>query len=230
MGSNIHWSKKRLILGCLFILAVFVAWKFGLHSYLTIENIKAHASWLHFQVINHYWCTVAIYIAIFTAVVLSCLPGTALMNIVGGFLFGIVPGIIYIVTAATISATLFFYLVRYVIGSYIQERYRGRLEHFNRKIKESGWLYLLIVRCIPVIPFFMVNLFAGLTKIPVSTYIWTTFVGVIPSAIIFAFAGQHLNNVSQWADVFSFPIIMALLLLIVGALVPFVINRYHKIF
>lgn len=213
----------------MFILAVFVAWKMGLHSCLTIENIKAHAAWLHLQVNQHYWRSVVIYIAAFIAVVISCLPGTALMNIVGGFLFGIIAGVIYIVAAATISATLFFYLVRYVIGSFIQERYQKRLEHFNHKIKESGWLYLLIVRCIPVIPFFMVNLCAGLTKIPVSTYIWTTFVGVIPSAIIFAFAGQHLNNVSQWADVFSLPIIMALLLLIVGALVPFIINRYHKI-
>lgn len=225
-----QWSKKRLILGCLFIISIFIAWKTGLHSCLTIENIKIHAVSLHQQVALHYWRSVMIYIAAFIVVVMSCLPGTALMNIVGGFLFGIVSGVIYIVFAATISATLFFYMVRYVIGSSVQERYKDRLTHFNRKIKESGWVYLLIIRCIPVIPFFMVNLFAGLTKIPVNTYIWTTFIGVIPSAIIFAYAGQHLTTVTQWKDVFSFPIIMALLLLIVSALVPIIINRYRKIF
>ncbi len=225
-----QWSKKRLIIGCIFIIAVFIAWKTGLHSCLTIQNIKTHAAWLHEQVALHYWRSVMIYFAAFIAVVLSCLPGTAFMNIVGGFLFGIVAGVIYIVAAATISATIFFYLVRFVIGSFIQERYKDRLNHFNRKIKESGWVYLLIIRCIPVIPFFMVNLFAGLTKIPVSTYIWTTFVGVIPTAIIFAYAGQHLTRVTQWKDVFSFPIIMALVLLIVSALVPIIINRYRKIF
>ncbi len=225
-----QWSKKRLILGCIFISVVFIAWKAGLHSCLTIENIKTHAAWLHEQVALYYWRSVLIYIAAFIAVVMSCLPGTALMNIVGGFLFGIVSGVIYIVTAATISATLFFCMVRYVIGSLIQERYKDRLSHFNRKIKESGWVYLLIIRCIPVIPFFMVNLFAGLTQISATTYIWTTFIGVIPSAIIFAYAGQHLTTVTQWKDVFSFPIIIALLLLIVGALVPIIINRYRKIF
>lgn len=230
MESKMQWSKKRLILGCIFIMIILIAWKFGFHSYLSIENIKKHAVWLHQQVNEYYWRSVAIYIAAFIIVVISCLPGTALMNIIGGFLFGIVSGVIYIVTAATISATLFLYLVRYIIGSFIQERYKERLTHFNRKIKESGWLYLLVVRCIPVIPFFMVNLFAGLTKMPVRTYMWTTFIGVIPSAIIFAYAGQHLNNVTQWKDVFSFPILMALILLIVGALVPIIVNRYRKIF
>lgn len=225
-----NWSKKRLILGSVFIAAVIVAWKMGLHSYLSIENIQTHAAWLHQQVAEHYCRSVSIYMVTFIIVVISCLPGTAFMNIVGGFLFGVLSGVIYIVFAATVSATLFFYLVRYVIGSFIQERYQYRLTHFNRKIKESGWVYLLIVRCIPVIPFFMVNLFAGLTKISVRTYLWTTLVGVIPTAIIFAYAGQHLNKVTGWKDVFSVPILLALLLLITGALVPLIINRYRKIF
>lgn len=120
--------------------------------------------------------------------------------------------------------------MRYVIGSYVQERYAVSLTNFNQMIEKKGWLFLLAIRCMPVIPFFMVNMFAALTQIRLSTFIWTTSVGILPTSIIFAYAGKQLNGVSALRDLFSVPVLGSLGMLIVLVVIPLAINRYRKIF
>lgn len=228
--SEKHWSKKRLIVGLLLIGLIGVMWGSGFHKCLTFMQIKTNAVWLSEQVKFHYWWTVMIYLLTFVLVVVCSVPGTALMNILGGFLFGVIQGVIYINIGATLGATIFFFLVRYVLGSYLQERYEKKLINFNKMIAQKGWLFLIIIRCIPLIPFFMVNTFAGLTQIPVSTFVWTTSVGILPTSIIFAYAGKQLNGINQLKDLLSGPMMMSLGLLLALALLPLIINRYRKIF
>lgn len=228
--SRTTWSKKRLILGAIILAIIGIIWFSGLHHKITFANVKCNAVWLREQVKYHYWWSVMVYLATFVTVIICSLPAAALMNIIGGFLFGVVQGVIYIVIAATVGGTIFFFIVRYVIGSYLQSRYSARLHAFNHMWHERGWLFLLMLRCIPLIPFFMVNLLAGLTTIRPITFIWTTAVGVIPTALIFSYAGRQLGKISTIQDVFTLPILSALILLLLFALLPLLMNRYRKIF
>lgn len=227
--SRIHTSKIRIIIACLAIIGISAIWYSGIHKHLTFDQVKEHAIWLHGQIKDHYVRSVVTYLSTFIVVVCCCIPGAALMSIIGGFLFGWI-GVVYIVIAATTGATLFFFLVRYLIGSYIQQRYAAKLVNFNKRIKENGWFFLLFLRCIPLIPFFMVNTFASLTTINTITYIWTTAVGVIPTSLIFVYAGKQFGTITQLRDIFSAPVIIALLMLIVVMTVPVLLNRYRKIF
>ena len=65
---------------------------------------------------------------------------------------------------ATIGAIMAFLVARYLIGDWLQKRYAERLASFNKEIAENGYNYLLTLRLIPVFPFFLVNIFAGITK------------------------------------------------------------------
>ena len=227
------WSSKNIIrlgIGLIFLIIIGFIWLSGLHKCLTFEQVKSNTVWLSEQATHHYWWTVFFYIGIYITVVICSLPGAALMSVIGGFLFGVLSAAIYINIAATIGATIFFILVRYLIGGYLQVRYAQKLVHFNQMIEKKGWLFLIMIRCIPLIPFFMVNMFAGLTRIPFSTFIWTTMVGVIPTSILFAFAGRELGMISKFTDIFSVPILCAMALLILLVLIPFVINKHRRIF
>jgi uncharacterized membrane protein YdjX (TVP38/TMEM64 family) len=95
---------------------------------------------------------------------------------------------------------------------------------------KQGWLFLLMLRCIPLIPFFMVNMLAGLTHMRTRTFLWTTAIGVIPTALIFTYAGRQLGTIHQLQDIFTVQILSALILLLLCALVPILITRYRKIF
>jgi uncharacterized membrane protein YdjX (TVP38/TMEM64 family) len=152
------------------------------------------------------------------------------MSIVGGFLFGVGNGIFYINISATLGATLFFLLVRYFIGSYVQVRYAAKLLSFNQMMRKKGWLFILTIRCIPLIPFFMVNMLAGLTALPIRTFMWTTSLGIVPTSVIFAYAGKEFTKLTSMRDIFSFPILVAVILLLMLVLIPVIVHRYRKIF
>lgn len=224
------WSKKRLILAVVIISIISIIWASGLHKCLTFDQIKKNTLWLKDHVEHHYWWTVLVYLATFITVILCGLPAAALMNILGGFLFGVIQGVLYIIVAATIGGTLFFLIVRYLIGSYLQTRFSSHLHAFNQAWEKKGWQFLILLRCIPVIPFFMVNTLAGLTSIDVRTFMWTTAVGVIPTALIFTYAGKQLGRIAGIHDIFTAPIIIALGLLALVGIVPLLISRRRKIF
>ncbi len=228
--SKTTWSKKRLILGIVILAIIGTIWYTGLHKNLSFEQVQCNAVWLREQVDQHYWWSVMIYLGIFITIILCGLPVAALMNIIGGFLFGMVQGVFFIILAALIGGTIFFFIVRYVIGSYLQSRFTTQLHAFNRMCNKRGWLFLLMLRCIPVIPFFMVNLLAGLTNIRPFTFIWTTAIGVIPTAVIFTYAGRQLGTIDQVRDIFTIPILGALVIVLVLAFLPILVGRYRKIF
>ncbi len=220
----------RVAVAVLFVMGVSGIWYSGIQSYLTIGQLQTNAAWLHEQVAQHYWQTALIYCALYIGLVVCSLPGSAFMNVVGGFLFGIFPTLILSNIAATTGATLFFLSIRYVLGGSVQKRYEHKLVHFNRMVEEKGWFYLLLIRFIPLVPFFMINILAGLTNIRVSTFIWTTSVGIIPAALIFSYAGLQLATITTFADIFSVPILILVAVMLGLTLIPMIVNKYRKIF
>lgn len=223
-------SKRRFIIGIAILALMGFIWFSGIKNCFTFDYIKTQSAWLCAQVENHYWQTVILYLLAFVVVVIFCLPGAAVMTIVGGYLFGIFFGVIYLIIGATIGATIFFLVVRYLLGSYLQTRFASKLVRFNQLIAHRGWLFLLMLRCLPLIPFAMVNILAGLTRVKFSTFVWTTMVGVIPTGIIFTYAGRQLGTIKSFNDIFTPSIWSALLLLMAAVCLPVIINRYKKIF
>lgn len=221
--------KKRLVIAILLVIIMIAFWVSGAYKFLSFDDLKKNAAWLKQQAECNLWKTIVGYCGMYVGVVLCSLPGVSLINIVGGFLFGLIFGVFWIVVAATSGALLFFLIIRYIIGDVIHLRYAHRLIAFNRKVDQKGWLYLLLLRFIPVVPFFMVNMLAALTKIRLSTFVWTTAVGVLPSAIVFAYVGTQFMHIQSVADIFSFSVLLAFAGLLLLMLIPLVISRYLKI-
>ncbi len=223
-------GKKRIALAVIVIFFMAAFWYSGVPQCLTFECIKAKSIWLRAQVIECYWKTVCLYLLTFIAIVVCCLPGAAVMSIMAGYLFGMFFGLIYLVMGATSGAIFFFLLARYLLGSYLQARFAPRLMAFNQMVERRGWLYLLMLRCLPLVPFAVVNILAGLTRISFTTFAWTTIIGVIPTGIIFSYAGCQLGNLNSVNEIFTLPILLALVALMLVVILPMVINRYKKIF
>lgn len=230
-SENVHVkSSIRIMVALFFLFGIGIIWMSGLTDYLTLEALKSNIVWLSDQVANHYARSVIIYMVSFFVIAVSGLPGVALMSILGGYLFGIVLAVFYIIICATLGAIVFFLLVRYAFGNYLQKRYAAQLTRFNIFFAQKGWLFLLMLRCIAVIPFFMVNLFAGLTKIDLITFIWTTALGIIPTSLIFTYTGKQLATINCVYDIFTVPVMSALFVLILLFLIAIIVNKHWKIF
>ncbi len=220
ISSKRRYFLYRVAVVLLFLALIVVARLFSLDEYLTLDNLKMSQDLLSQIVEDHYLLSVFVYIVLYTIVTGLALPGAAVLTLGSGLLFGTVPGSIYVVVAATLGATISFLLSRYLIRDFVVKRHGERLKTFNSEIDRNGYRYLLALRLIPLFPFFLINLLAGLTSISLRTYVVTTAIGIIPGTLIYANAGSQLATVESVSDIFSGRIIMALILVALVMLLP----------
>ena len=98
-------------------------------------------------------------------------------TIAGGFLFGTLFGAVYVLFAATLGATVVFLIARTALGSALRDRAGPFFAAHGAGFKENALSYLLVLRLIPLFPFFLVNLVPAFLGVPLRTYMLGTFVG-----------------------------------------------------
>jgi uncharacterized membrane protein YdjX (TVP38/TMEM64 family) len=217
---------KKIVLALLFVGVVVGVHVSGLADYITFEQLKMNRDYLLDAVEHRYYTVVGWYIAVYMIAVACFLPVATVMTIMGGFLFGTVRAVLFANIAATSGALISFLLIRYLIGSTLQTWYAHQLETFNQAMAESGVLYLVMVRLIPVIPFAVINVLAGLTRIDVRYFVLTTSVGIIPTTFIFAFAGRRLAHVTSAADLLSWQMLVAIGLIMLVAVISLFLRHW----
>jgi len=221
------YRKKILII--LIIILVFAAIRIsGLHRYLTLEKLQAQKGILQNYVDSNYIISVLLFMLVYAVSVAFSIPGATILTLTGGLVFGTILGAIYVNVGATSGAIGVFIFARYLLGAKLQEKYKDKLDKFNRELEINGFSYLLTLRFIPLFPFWMINLFAGLTKIPLKTYAWTTAVGIFPGSLVYTYTGNQLNSINSLKDIFSWNILLAFILLGLLALIPTILNHMKR--
>jgi len=222
--------KKQIILLAILVAVILFVRLSGASGYLTLENLKKNKELLQHFIEARYFFAVVTYIVVYILTVTFSIPGATVLTLAGGFLFGLLPAIIYANVGATIGAALGFLFARYILGNSIQEKYAPQLERFNRELDENGHLYLLTLRLIPAFPFFLINLLAGLTRVSLKIFFWTTLVGILPGSFVYCFAGSQLTTIESVEDIFSANIIAAFLALALFALLPVILKKLRTRF
>lgn len=207
--------KKLAIIA---VLAALVAayFIFDLGQYLTIEGIKMQVA--AYQQANAA-LVVAGFFAIYVIVTAASFPGAAVLTLAAGALFGVIEGTIIVSFASTIGATLAFLSSRYVLRDSIEARFGERLKAINAGLEKDGAFYLFSLRLIPAVPFFVVNLVMGLTRIRTLTYMWVTQVGTLLGTLVYVNAGTQLAQIESVSDIASPAIIGSFVLL---SIVPWI--------
>jgi uncharacterized membrane protein YdjX (TVP38/TMEM64 family) len=218
--------KKILIALCIATVIVLIR-VFGFDQLLSLETFRQYRDQLLAFTAQHYIPTVAVFILVYIAAVALSIPGATILTLTAGFLFGFF-GVIYVNIGATAGAILAFLVARYLIGDWVQKRYGERLASFNKEIADNGYNYLLTLRFIPLFPFFLINIFAGLTRVPLATFAWTTMVGILPGSFVYIYTGRQLGIIEKPGDILSWQILLAFVLLGLLVLSPVIIKKIMK--
>ena len=209
------------VMGALFCAAYLS----GLMNYATLAHLKACANWLSWYTHAHCVQSILIFgLVCFVALVASW-PWAALFSIAAGYLFGLA-SIFFVVPIFTLGAVGAFLIARYVLGEYVQHHWGTYLRPFNAEIACYGGWYLLVVRMLPFIPFFLVNSLAALTPISLKSFTFATLFGIIPPTLIFIIAGTQLAVINTVSDIFSWQVLSALGVLILLVVVPLIYQRF----
>ncbi|MFQ5785308.1 MAG: TVP38/TMEM64 family protein [Alphaproteobacteria bacterium] len=215
------------------VVVVLGFFLFGPDNQVVFETLRAHRGALLRFVEANVVASWAIYFVIYVVVVAFSLPGGAMMTVAGGFLFGPVRAAIYVVFAATLGATLLFLIARSAVGDRLEARAGPWLVRMEKGFRENALSYLLVLRLIPLFPFFVVNLVPAFLGVGLRTYVVATFFGIIPGTIVFALAGSGLGSAFDAGDGFDIAmvltpeIIAALIGLGLLALMPVVYKKLH---
>lgn len=229
LGLAMKKTSKRIIV-LVVVVAVVIGLRFtGIGEKLTLENIQTNGDKLKRFSNQNYPLSVLSYIGVYIVVTGFSLPGATVLTLVGGFLYKALPAAVYVNIAATSGAMLAFFFSRYIAGQWIQEKHGDKLTKFNEELQRNGAWYLLTLRFIPIFPFFLINVFAGLTKLPWRTFLWTTSVGIFPGSLIYAYAGEQLGQIKAVGDILTPRVLLAFGLLAAFALGPVIAGRLKRV-
>jgi uncharacterized membrane protein YdjX (TVP38/TMEM64 family) len=182
----------------LVILVVALAGALALHDRLSFDALAQHRQALLAFRDAHYVWAVAAFLAGYAAVVAFSLPGALVASLTGGFLFGLFPGVVFNVAAATTGAVLIFLAARAGFGSDVAARIEaagGAGARLMAGLRANEWSVLLLMRLVPVVPFFLANLIPAFVGIRADRFAITTFLGIIPGALVFTSVGAGLSKV-----------------------------------
>jgi uncharacterized membrane protein YdjX (TVP38/TMEM64 family) len=239
--------NRRLIpLAVIIVLAVAAYFAFG-RGALSLEALVRHREAIDAFVTQHWALAVLTYIGVYAAVVSLSLPGATFLTVTGGLLFGVVIGAVAAVIGATVGATVIFLVARTALGEPLLRRAGPRINQIAQGFRADAFSYLLFLRLVPALPFFLVNLVPAFAGVKLKTFIAATALGIIPGAVVYAFAGTGLDSVIaaqkasfdacvaagrtgcslsfNVADVLTPELISALIALGLLALVPAVVKR-----
>jgi uncharacterized membrane protein YdjX (TVP38/TMEM64 family) len=217
--------KTGIILAGSAILIIF--FRYDLGRYLTLDALKANRETLLSYYAGHRLATVAGFMAVYILQTALSLPGAAILSLAAGAIFGPVMGTVWAVAAASIGATLAFLTTRYLARDLVLSRFGSRLDGLNRELETRGLGYLLFLRLVPLFPFFLINLAAGLTRLPLRTFVAGTLVGIVPGGFVYVNAGASLATIDSLAGIASPRVLASFALLGLFALVPALYGRFR---
>jgi uncharacterized membrane protein YdjX (TVP38/TMEM64 family) len=215
-------AGKQIVFIALIAMAILFIRYFG-KDFISFETVARNKEALIRLVEDQYLLSVLGFMAAFVPTAFF-VPGAIVLSLAGGFLFGVIPGVIYLNIGGTLGAGLAFLSSRYLVGQWIQRRYSSALKTFNEEVVRHGHYYLISLRIVPVLPFFLVNYLAGLTKISLKKFIGTTSLGMLPGSFVYTLAGQQLETVNAPEDILSVRLIVAFSLLGLFSLLPVIVD------
>lgn len=218
-------NSRKLIIAALLLAAIGTFFALDLGRYVNLAFIKdSQASFQAAFGKSPALITLAFFAA-YVAVTALSLPGATLMTLAAGAGFGLVLGTVVVSFASTLGATLAMLTARYLLRDSVQARFGRRLDEINKGIEQEGAFYLLSLRLIPLLPFFVLNLLMGLTRIKTWTYAWVSQLGMLAATVVYVNAGTQLAKVDSLQSIASPGLIGSFVLL--GAL-PLLVSKALK--
>jgi pyruvate/2-oxoglutarate dehydrogenase complex dihydrolipoamide dehydrogenase (E3) component/uncharacterized membrane protein YdjX (TVP38/TMEM64 family) len=194
--------QKLLLIGALIVL-VGAFFYFDLGRFLSLDYIKQRQAGFAALYADNPLLLIGGFFVLYVAVTALSLPGAAIMTLAGGAIFGLVAGTVIVSFASSIGATLAFLVSRYVLRDSVQARFASRLGEINKGIEKDGAFYLFTLRLVPLIPFFVINLVMGLTRMKAGVFYLASQLGMFAGTVVYVNAGTQLAKIDSLRGILS---------------------------
>jgi uncharacterized membrane protein YdjX (TVP38/TMEM64 family) len=231
-SSTPRASRRRLIPLLLLVAGLGLIFAFGLQDYLSCDVLRDNRDDLSQWVGQHRLAAIVAFMGIYILAVALSVPGGAPLTVAGGFLFGIGLATGMVVVAATVGATILFLAARTALGDMLCAKAGPWLGKLEQGFGANALSYLLVLRLVPLFPFFVVNLVPAFLGVSLRTFVIGTFLGIIPGTFVFASVGAGLGSIFDAGaecsldNVLTPQVIVALLGLAALSMIPVAYKKF----
>jgi len=225
-------QRWGMVIAIIILLVLFFVT--GLYRYVSLSTLHKHHQTLFDWTSQHILLAILVFIAAYIVAVAISIPGATILTIAGGFLFGIIGGSLLVVISATIGALVTFVAARTALADTLHQKVGKRLQKIEKGFRDNAVSYMLFLRLVPVFPFWLINIAAGALDVRISTYTWTTLVGIIPGSVVYVAVGNGMSEVIAQGNqinlsiIFQPVILVPLVGLAILSLIPMVYHRFKQ--
>ncbi|WP_019415671.1 TVP38/TMEM64 family protein [Paenisporosarcina sp. TG20] len=203
-----EWRKIILFVGfailCLIVLYVFdVIGKIDIEA--ASDAVRELGIW-----------GMVLFVVAYTIRPLFFFPAT-LLTLFGGYTFGPFIGTGLDIIGAGSGAVLAFLVARYLGREKMKRFFRGKkIEGFDQSIRNNGFMVVLYLRLIPLIPFDSINYSLGLSSVKLKSYMAATYLGIIPGAFVLNYIGSSFRTMDSnlWIAIALYGVMILLPILV----------------
>jgi uncharacterized membrane protein YdjX (TVP38/TMEM64 family) len=188
-------AMKRFWPIMLIVAVLLLAWWTGVGRYLSWESLAANRAWLAQQVAAAPVASALVFLGVYAGAVAVSLPVGVWFTLTSGLLFGPWLGTGLAVLGAGTGACLAFLATRHAFAAPLLARGGPLLARIRAGLETGGFWYLLSLRLLPVVPFWVTNLGPGLVGMRLAPFALATFLGILPATTIFVVMGSGLGDI-----------------------------------
>jgi uncharacterized membrane protein YdjX (TVP38/TMEM64 family) len=214
------WWKPVLLFVVIAILFIVVnLYGFG-------DKLEEFQQWIHSLGI---WGFV-VFFFIYLGAVIATIPGT-IFGVIAGVLFGSIVGVILISIASTVGASITFLIARYFARDAIAHwlTKNKTMRRLDQLTGDHGMIMVGLTRLIPLFPFTLLNYGFGLTKVSFKTYVFWSWLCMIPGTIIVVVGSDAITQgITEGRVSFELISIVAIAILILVLLTWYARRQYKE--
>jgi uncharacterized membrane protein YdjX (TVP38/TMEM64 family) len=173
--------------------ALVAVWASGLTHDLSLHMLRTRREALEAAVHAHPLAALGAYVGTYTLVVALSLPAALVMTLTGGLLFGPWVGGLAAAISCTLGSAVIFLVCRTAIGDALRRRAGSTVARIEAGVRRDAFSYVITLRLIPVMPFWLANLALGFVDIPLGVFVAASFIGILPVSVVYAGLGANLN-------------------------------------
>ena len=224
--------KINNLLPVIFILILFF-WIILIKIYFKeTAFILGAFEYINTQINSNFLLTIIFYSFLYIVCVAFSVPVASYLTLIGGAIFNWL-ALPVVVISATIGATIIFILSKSILANYFSKKIIKQYKGLEKGFSKNHFYYLLFLRLIPFAPFFIVNILAGIVNMRIISYVFATFIGIIPGTTIYIFTGITFSELFQNSQIPEFNItsskyFLIILLLSILSLSPIIFDKFLK--
>lgn len=205
--------------------AIGAFYAFGGEDYLSLPSVQANLSRLQELHETRPVLVIGTFLGIYLFLTTLSIPGTIILTLLSGAIFGVAKGIVIIMIGTTFGAVFSFLLSRYLFRDYFTTKFRKQFEEMNRRVRTEGNQYLFTLRMIPVSPYVVINVVMGLTNMRLLNFALLTFLGMLPGTSLYVYAGRRISEIDSVTEILTWKLAIGLTLL---GVLPVIVRKLLK--